>query len=103
MFVFCVTLFFSLLAHRRLFKVYKKIFKFSDVISYFALREWQFRDDRVQELWTRLGPRDQAAFPFDISSLNWNSYYRDYICGMRLHMFKEDPKTIPQALERWKR
>lgn len=70
------------------------------MISYFATREWQFKNDRVQALWRRLGPKDQQAFHFDISSLDWDSYFNDYIVGMRLHMFKEDPKTIPQALER---
>ena len=87
----------------RLVKIYKKIFRFSDVISYFATREWKFRNDRVQALWQKLGPQDRQHFLFDMRSLDWDDYYYHYILGMREHMFKEDPSTITQGRQRQRR
>ncbi|XP_034248660.1 fatty acyl-CoA reductase wat-like [Thrips palmi] len=81
----------------RMIKIYKKIHKFSDVIAYFATREWSFHNGNVRSMWQRLSPTDQKEFYFDISSLDWDSYFHDYVLGMRLHMFKEDLKNVEQA------
>lgn len=78
----------------RLVKVYRKILKFSDVIAYFATQEWHFHNHHVQSLWRSLGDKDKAMFPFDISTLDWDQYFKNYMIGMRLYIFKEQTKDI---------
>lgn len=78
-------------------KIYKKIHKFSDVIAYFATREWRFGNGNVRAMWQRLNSKDQETFFFDISSLDWDSYFRNYVLGMRQHMFKEDLNNLEDA------
>ncbi|KAK3917608.1 Fatty acyl-CoA reductase wat [Frankliniella fusca] len=81
----------------RAIPVYKKIYKFSEVISYFGLREWRFKNHHTSNLWRRLSPKDKEMFLFDIKQLDWKKYLTDYAFGMRLYMFKENLDTAPRA------
>ncbi|KAE8741530.1 hypothetical protein FOCC_FOCC012914 [Frankliniella occidentalis] len=87
----------------RAIPVYKKIYKFSEVIAYFGLREWYFKNHHTKNLWRRLSPKDQELFAFDITQIDWFKYLGDYTKGMRIFMFKENPTTIPQGLARRRR
>lgn len=75
----------------------KKIDKFSTVISYFALREWDFCNRNTQGLYNRLNPTDRELFEFDISSIDWDAYYYTYLRGCRLYLLKDPMETIPQG------
>lgn len=76
---------------------YKKIDKFGEVISYFAMREWNFKNDNIQRLWRRMKPVDRDLFPFDISSLDWDAYNYTYLRGARLYLLKDPLETIPEG------
>lgn len=82
-------------------KVYKKIHKFSDVISYFSLRSWNFANDNVNSLWKTLGDSDQALFNFDMSTLDWNKFFISTVDGLRLYMFKETLDNVEYARKRF--
>jgi fatty acyl-CoA reductase len=86
-----------------LLKIYKKINKFCDVLSYFSTREWKFTNKNVQELWQKLGEDDQKLFDFNIEDLDWDKYFYTYVRGIRLYLLKDDVSTIPQAIARYKR
>jgi fatty acyl-CoA reductase len=87
----------------RLVKIYKKINRFSDVISYFCTREWKFTNKNVQRLWEKLNEDDRKLFDFDISVLDWDEYFYNYVRGVRMYLLKDDPSTLPQSLTRFKR
>lgn len=87
----------------QLLKVYKKIHKFSDVISFFCTNEWLFTNDNVQRLWRRLPAADQRLFDFDMRGMDWVEYSFHYIKGMRLYLFKDDLSTVPAARRKWRR
>lgn len=76
---------------------YKKIDKFGSVISYFAMREWNFRNDNTQALWKKLSPTDKELFEFDMSLLDWDAYYYTYVRGGRVYLMKDPLDTIPQG------
>lgn len=78
--------------------VYKKIDKFGEVISYFAMREWNFKNDNTQALWKRMSRTDRELFDFDISKLDWDAYYYTYIRGGRVYLMKDPLETIPQGI-----
>ncbi|CAH2101882.1 unnamed protein product [Euphydryas editha] len=78
-------------------KAYTKISKFSAVISYFALREWKFRNDNIQSLFKELCDVDKRIFNFDISSLEWEEYYKSYVRGLRIHLLTDPLDTIPES------
>lgn len=82
-------------------KVYRKIARFSDVISYFSTQSWTFSDDNTRALWTRLEPDDQKMFCFDMAKMDWENYFETHILGLRRYLAKDEPSTLPAARKRW--
>ncbi|PNF42320.1 Fatty acyl-CoA reductase wat [Cryptotermes secundus] len=87
----------------KLLKIYKKINKFINVISYFGTREWKFTNKNVQALWERLNEEDRKMFDFDIGGLDWEKYFYSYGRGVRVYLLKDELATVPQAKAKYKR
>lgn len=87
----------------QLLKVYKKIHKFADVISFFATNEWMFTNNNIQRMWTRLSNRDQELFNFNMKTMDWVEYLHHYISGMRKYLLKDDMSTVEAARRKWNR
>lgn len=86
-----------------LLKVYKKINKFGEVIAYFGLKEWKFKNNNVQQLWKSLTPDDKKLFTFDMKELSWAKFMETHCLGLRMYLVKDDLSTLPQARKRWQR
>ncbi|EFN79578.1 Fatty acyl-CoA reductase 1 [Harpegnathos saltator] len=86
-----------------LLKSYKKLHTFNGVISYFATREWQFRNDSVVKLWNCLNPIDREIFNFNIQDLSWDEYIKNMIFGLRMYMVKESIDNLEEAHVRYKK
>jgi len=39
----------------------------------------------------------------DISSLNWDTYIKNYICGIRKYVLKDSDDSMPQAKRKLRR
>lgn len=87
----------------RLLKIYKKVHKFSNVISFFCTNEWIFTNNNVQKLWLKLEDNDQKLFDFNIKTLDWFEYLRYYIRGMRVYLMKDDLSTLEASKRKWNR
>lgn len=87
----------------RLLNTYKKIHKFIDVISHFSTRDWDFRVDNVQSLWSRMSTMDKNEFFFDMCQLDWDFYLQQYFRGIRKYLLNDPLETIPKALVKWNR
>lgn len=87
----------------QLLKVYKKIHKFADVISFFATNEWMFTNNNIQRLWSRLTDRDRDMFDFNMKTMDWVEYSHHYISGMRKYLLKDDMSTVEAARRKWNR
>jgi hypothetical protein len=46
---------------------------------------------------------DKEKFFFDIEQIDWPSFVRDSMLGIRTYLMKDDPKTIPAASKRMKK
>ncbi|XP_077270693.1 fatty acyl-CoA reductase wat-like isoform X1 [Temnothorax americanus] len=86
-----------------LVKAYKKIDKFSSVISHFSTRQWRFSNDAVVKLWSRVNPADRQIFNFNIDNLSWDSYLRHMIPGMRVYIVKDPMSTLDQGREKYRK
>lgn len=82
---------------------YRKIHKFGEVISYFSMREWLFRNDNVQALWKKMNLMDRELFEFNIGSLDWDTYYDTYVRGTRLYLLQDPLETIPEGKAKYKK
>ncbi|XP_071576188.1 fatty acyl-CoA reductase wat-like [Temnothorax nylanderi] len=86
-----------------LVKTYKKVDKFSSVISYFSTRQWRFSNDAVVKLWSRVNPADRQIFNFDIDNLTWDSYLRHMMLGMRVYIAKDPMSTLDKGREKYRK
>ncbi|XP_048488094.1 fatty acyl-CoA reductase wat isoform X1 [Plutella xylostella] len=87
----------------KMLKVYRKIHKFSSVLSYFTTREIQFCNRRTRQLWDDTSEEDKRLFPFSMTSVDWSEYFSQYLAGIRKYIFKESEDTLPQAKIKWRR
>lgn len=80
-----------------LWDAYKKIHKFSQVITYFCTNEWKFKNDNVHHLWDKMNPMDRKVFYFNLQNLRWEEYFRTYMRGLRVYLVNDPLDTLPQA------
>ncbi|XP_019876284.2 fatty acyl-CoA reductase wat [Aethina tumida] len=80
-----------------LVKGYQKINKFSNVISYFCLREWDFKNCNTQRLWKTMKKPDRDLFEFTMKNLSWDAYFYTYVRGARVYLLKDPLETIPKG------
>lgn len=73
------------------------------VITYFSTREWIFTNDNVKKLWADISDSDKELFPFNISRVNWDTYHKHQVYGIRQYVLKEDITTVPAAKIKYKR
>ncbi|XP_071580009.1 putative fatty acyl-CoA reductase CG5065 [Temnothorax nylanderi] len=77
-----------------------KLSKAAKCSEFFRTKQWNFRDDNVQQLGEQLSPEDRKTFMFDVSQIEWSSYLEHYILGIRQYILRESPDTLPAAQSR---
>ncbi|XP_055317180.1 fatty acyl-CoA reductase wat-like [Sitodiplosis mosellana] len=87
----------------RLLNTYKKIHRFMNVIEFFAMRQWDYQQDNLIEMWTSLSEKDKDIFFFDMRQLDWDLFLQHYFRGIRQYLLNDPLETIPEALVRWNR
>ncbi|KAL0122058.1 hypothetical protein PUN28_007086 [Cardiocondyla obscurior] len=78
-------------------RVQTKLSKAAKCLEYFSTKQWNFRDDNVRRLGEQLSPEDRETFMFDVRQIDWPSYLKHYILGIRQFILKENPDTLPAA------
>ncbi|XP_044735250.1 fatty acyl-CoA reductase wat-like [Chrysoperla carnea] len=79
-------------------KVYQKVEKFSMVLRYFTIKQFEFTNDNTKDLFKKLSKKDQDLFNFDImSKYDWRAYWKGYIIGMRVYLVGDPMSTIPEG------
>ncbi|GLH03063.1 Fatty acyl-CoA reductase, partial [Gryllus bimaculatus] len=63
--------------------------------EFFALHEWNFHNENVQDLLR--DPLDRAIFDVDVSQMDWDTYVKFYMLGIRHYILKDSADTIPSA------
>lgn len=83
--------------------MYKKIARFTNIIQYFTVRNWEFSNTSTKQLLQELDKEDTEMFYFDMIKLDWEDYFENYVKGIRTYLLKEPLKTLPEARKRWNR
>lgn len=86
-----------------MWKTYKKIHKYSNVIAYFSTQQWRFKNDRVMNLWNRLSPVDKRLFYFNMEDHDWDEYISYYMRGCRVYIANDPLETVERGQKRYKR
>ncbi|XP_046383071.1 fatty acyl-CoA reductase wat-like [Ischnura elegans] len=88
---------------KRMLQIYDKVDEFADLSAFFTMHQWTFSDKNVQSMLSRVSVEDKNLFPCNMQKMNWKVYFSDYMYGLRKFLLKEDPKSIPNAINRSKR
>ncbi|XP_035723735.1 fatty acyl-CoA reductase wat-like isoform X1 [Vespa mandarinia] len=81
----------------RLLNIYRKIHKLTNVMNFFARNQWEFTNDNVLKLWNKLSVVDKNKFFFNISDLDWDSYFLTYCKGVRVFVLNDPLETVNDA------
>lgn len=80
-----------------LVNVQRKISTGLKLLQYYTTKDWDFRNERFQELSNTLNETDERLFDTSVSQVNWDVYISDYIRGMRTYILGESDDTLPYA------
>ncbi|XP_063928812.1 fatty acyl-CoA reductase wat-like isoform X2 [Zophobas morio] len=72
-------------------------------LYYFSVREWNFSNKNVKDMWGQMNEVDKHLFNFDMGSVQWIYYLRNYFKGLRVYLMKETLEAVPEAKTRMKR
>ncbi|EAT36930.1 AAEL011027-PA [Aedes aegypti] len=67
----------------------RKTTHFLEMMSYFGLREWTIGNGNVRRLRSLLSSEEARLLEFDMGTIDWVEYFRNYIPGIRRYWFKE--------------
>ncbi|XP_076284758.1 fatty acyl-CoA reductase wat-like isoform X2 [Lasioglossum baleicum] len=68
---------------------YRKIDKFSSVVHFFSTLEWDFRNENVRKMWSKLNSVDRKLFNFNVENLDWQFYLYNNIKGIRVYLVND--------------
>ncbi|EDW14210.1 putative fatty acyl-CoA reductase CG5065 [Drosophila mojavensis] len=80
-----------------LVNVQRKISTGLKLLQYYTTKDWDFRNDKFQEMSHTLNATDQELFDTSVSQVNWETYISNYIRGMRTFILGESDATLPYA------
>ncbi|KAG8232904.1 hypothetical protein J437_LFUL012818 [Ladona fulva] len=67
-------------------------------LKFFIFNEWFFDNQRTVDLFKELSPADEKIFgEMNIERLNWESYFDNFVRGVRRYNNKEELDTLPAA------
>ncbi|KAF2891663.1 hypothetical protein ILUMI_14510, partial [Ignelater luminosus] len=84
-------------------KAYAKMLKFSQILEFFATREWNIVNDNVYNLWNRLNDEDKNLFPFNMDIIDCKQYVQDICLGIKLYVMKETLDNAEADKKRYQR
>ncbi|XP_011705929.1 PREDICTED: putative fatty acyl-CoA reductase CG5065 [Wasmannia auropunctata] len=87
----------------RMWKLYRKIHKYSDAIAPFLLKHLDYSHHNILTMWNRLSEKDHQLFKFQMKEIDWTKYLVNHYKGMRLYILKEDDGTLKINRIRYKR
>ncbi|XP_033233189.1 putative fatty acyl-CoA reductase CG5065 [Drosophila pseudoobscura] len=80
-----------------LVNVQRKVSMGLKLLQYYTTKDWEFQNEKFQEMSSQLNAIDEEMFDTSVGQLNWETYISTYIMGMRTYILRESPSTLPYA------
>ncbi|XP_065348976.1 putative fatty acyl-CoA reductase CG5065 [Cloeon dipterum] len=68
-----------------------------DLLQYYTTKEWNFTNKKIVEISEQLTQDERECFNTDVKSIQWETYVRDMLLGIRKFILKDDNSTLPAA------
>ncbi|KAI3389519.1 hypothetical protein SNEBB_005768 [Seison nebaliae] len=72
-------------------------------LQYFTSHEWCFVNQNAQRLHEELSGFDKQMFNFNLMSMNWKIYMKDYCLGCKKFLLKEDINNVGGSISNLKK
>lgn len=83
---------------------YQKLCRIINMMSYFGLRDWHFRNANVHSLSQALRQQPiNCDLPFDMATINWEEYFLSYLPGIKKYFFKESYSNLEHSRKHYER
>ncbi|KAJ3641620.1 hypothetical protein Zmor_028116 [Zophobas morio] len=82
--------------------MYQKLHRICDLLGFFSVNSWEFETTNTEILWKDLNEKDQQLFPFNMETLQWESYFKSCVLYGRIHLLNDPIDTLPQAKRKQK-
>lgn len=87
----------------RMRKIYNKLDKMTDLISYFLINEWDIKNDNILAIWDNLSEDEKRIFNFDVNSISIENYFKNLATGLKKFILKEDMSKTDYHIKRYNR
>lgn len=85
-------------------KIAKRYKAAADTGEFFAMHEWDFEVNNVNELLNEIAiADDRHEFNCDVKCLDWDTYLKNYVFGIRKYILKDDLSSMDVARKMVKR
>lgn len=71
--------------------MHRKLYKMVFALQFFATNQFVFIDRNVKDLYSTMDKYDQEMFNFDVESINWDSYVKNIVLGLRKYLPNQNP------------
>ncbi|XP_050300282.1 fatty acyl-CoA reductase wat-like [Anthonomus grandis grandis] len=75
----------------------KKLNTFQDAYIFFLTTEFLMDTRNTANLLKKMSCKDKKLFNFDVKTLDWESYFTEYVKGLRFYLLKESIDTLPEG------
>ncbi|XP_058463867.1 fatty acyl-CoA reductase wat-like [Malaya genurostris] len=87
----------------RVMKLYRKVHKFSEVLSFFTNNEWDFRNEHYHKVMAHMTADDHRYFPCDVKQIDWVEFLANNLKGLRMYVMKEKWDNLEQARSKYRK
>lgn len=78
-------------------RVHERISKGFEVFEYYANNVWEFRNDFVDVIRSKMNRTEMINYKIDKAGLDLEDYFKHSILATREFILKEMPDTLPAA------
>lgn len=73
---------------------YTRIRTMTKTLTPFSSCEWRFSDTNVVKLFNSMSKVDKDLFNFDVTTINWPDFIRNFIIGSQIYALKDEPASL---------
>lgn len=80
-----------------LFRLHKNVWSSLGLLERFIFTEWRFHNPNTIQLSKEMNKTDRELFYIDITTLDWDDYFKTLLLGVRRYLNKEKETTLQAA------
>lgn len=87
----------------RFSKIYSTVDKSLETCQFFISNEWTWDNKVYNQILQSIPEKEKDTFSFDMSKIEWKSYYEALALGIKVYVLKDDLNELPKAkkLVKW--